>query len=255
MIARIAGTIELVRDNAVILRPLTTADLASVGLTTSSPAAAGAQTITGLVQGVEVLVPAYLAARLRLALGQIVTLTTLFYLEGQVQGTSFTPRLVGFGSEQEREFFVLLTDVKGIGNRKALRAMAEPPHRIALAITRGDAKALTQLPEIGKKLAETMILELREKAVPFAQEPNPASSAANGTSAADFASRAQRSLRSTSMRPPAEQDAIAALMAMGDVPSEAERRIDLALSRLSEQKPQRAVTDASELIGLALRGG
>ncbi len=57
----------------------------------------------------------------------MITLTTFQYLESQGQGSSVIPRLVGFQSTAEREFFELFTTVKGIGNRRALRAMAEDP--------------------------------------------------------------------------------------------------------------------------------
>lgn len=112
---------------------------------------------------IEVLLPAYLAGELAGRVGQQVTLTTLAYLEGQGQGTSFIPRLIGFERATDRAFFELFTTVKGIGNRKALRAMALRPGEIAGMIGAKDAKGLTKLPEIGKRMAETVIAELTGK--------------------------------------------------------------------------------------------
>ncbi len=57
--------------------------------------------------------------------------------------------------------------MKGIGNRKALRAMSVEPARIAAAIQARDIRALTQLPEIGKRLAETVVAELSGKVAAF----------------------------------------------------------------------------------------
>lgn len=115
----------------------------------------------------EVMLPAFVARRLVDRVGQHVSLHTLAYLESHNQGASFTPRLIGFMEPAERQFFELFTTVKGIGNRRALRALAEPVGEIASAVERGDAKALSNLPEIGKRMAETVIAELRGKLVPF----------------------------------------------------------------------------------------
>ena len=100
-------------------------------------------------------------------LGVRMSFHTLQYLEAQGQGTSFIPRTIGFGSRREREFFELFTSVKGLGNKRATRALAEEPALIAQGIAARDVKALQRLPEIGKKLAETIILELRDKIQPL----------------------------------------------------------------------------------------
>ena len=62
----------------------------------------------------------------------------LHYLEGQANGAVFRPRLVGFTSDRDRRFFELLTSVKGIGYRKALRALAMPIATIARAVAEKD---------------------------------------------------------------------------------------------------------------------
>jgi len=109
----------------------------------------------------EVLVPAADEERLRERVGGAVEFHTLHYLEGQGQGTSFRPRLIGFGSPLERDFFELFTTVKGIGNRKALRALQMPFGMVAELIARRDVSMLTTLPEIGRKTAETIVVELK----------------------------------------------------------------------------------------------
>ena len=79
------------------------------------------------------------------------------------QGSSFVPRLIGFSSSEARAFFELLTTVKGLGARKALRASSLPYSSIAEAIACRDSGLLTALPEIGKRTAETIIAELSGK--------------------------------------------------------------------------------------------
>jgi Holliday junction DNA helicase RuvA len=104
--------------------------------------------------------------------GQRVSFVTLHYLESQGQGSHFVPRLIGFSSREQRAFFELLTTVKGIGNRKALRAMTITHARMAEAIAAGDAKFLATLPEIGKRTAESTIVELKGKLDPFLKDPS-----------------------------------------------------------------------------------
>lgn len=111
----------------------------------------------------EILVPSGDAARLRLSVGESVEFVLLHYLESQANGAVFRPRLVGFTSEADRSFFELLTSVKGIGYRKALRALAMPLATVARAVAEKDTDTLRALPEIGKKTAETIVLDLAEK--------------------------------------------------------------------------------------------
>jgi Holliday junction DNA helicase RuvA len=115
----------------------------------------------------EVLVPAADVPALAGQRGSVVRFVTLHYLEGQGQGSSFWPRLIGFRSAEDRDFFELFTTVKGIGVRKALRALQRPFAEVAAAIARRDEKALTALPEIGKKMAETIVVELKDKVARF----------------------------------------------------------------------------------------
>jgi Holliday junction DNA helicase RuvA len=111
----------------------------------------------------ELFVPAANVAELLSKIGQPIEFYTLHYFEGQSQGSSFLPRLIGFSSERDRAFFELFTTVKGIGNRKALRALVRPFTETATAIANRDAAALTEMPEIGKRSAETIIAELHGK--------------------------------------------------------------------------------------------
>ena len=60
-----------------------------------------------------------------------------------------TPRLIGFLSEIEREFFDLFCSVDGVGVKKALRAMVRPVKEVATAIEEQDATLLSALPGVG----------------------------------------------------------------------------------------------------------
>ncbi len=121
----------------------------------------------------EVLIPANLRARLKHLVDSAdewpeVTLYTWHYIEGGPSLGSQVPRLVGFLSEGEREFFSVYTTVKGLGVRKALRSLTLPVREIALAIERGDKSKLNSLPEIGGRTAEKIIAELRGKLAKWA---------------------------------------------------------------------------------------
>ncbi len=116
----------------------------------------------------EVLVPACDIERLTRRVGQEVVLHTIHYIEGDPSRGNVVPRLVGFLSETDRAFFRTFTTVKGIGIRKALRALARPIPEIAAAIQAKDPKPLTLLPEIGKRTAEQIIAELQGRIDEFA---------------------------------------------------------------------------------------
>tara|TARA_B100000959_G_scaffold277207_1_gene333290 strand:- start:1821 stop:2387 length:567 start_codon:yes stop_codon:yes gene_type:complete len=111
----------------------------------------------------ELLIPASDVEKLLDRLGEQLEFHTLHYFEGQSQGSSFVPRLIGFSCDRDRDFFQLFTTVKGIGNRKALRALVRPFGEIASAVANKDTAALVSLPEIGKRSAETIIAELNGK--------------------------------------------------------------------------------------------
>jgi Holliday junction DNA helicase RuvA len=126
-----------------------------------------------------VLIPGVDQQRLAQRLGEPLTLHTLHYLESNNQGASFTPRLIGFRSSSDRAFFELFTTVKGLGNRKALRALQLPFGRIAEAIAKKDIDLLKSLPEIGKRTAETIIVELAGKVDLFVSAERDASGRAD----------------------------------------------------------------------------
>ena len=97
-----------------------------------------------------------------------LTLYTINYIDGAVGGGHLTPKLVGFLDPLDREFFEIFTTVPGVGFMKALKCLVRPINEIALAVERGDAAFLEELPFVGKKTAERIVTELRGKMAKFA---------------------------------------------------------------------------------------
>lgn len=72
--------------------------------------------------------------------------------------------LYGFASEEERDLFNQLIGVSGIGPKVAIAALSGGPHReLITAIVAGDAKRFQAVPGIGKRTAERIILELKDR--------------------------------------------------------------------------------------------
>jgi len=116
----------------------------------------------------EVLIPEFTRRQLQAALDTQISLHTIEYLEGNPMQGRMTPRLIGFLSEIEREFFELFCSVDGIGVRKALRAMVRPVKDVATGIEEQDLKFLASLPGIGPAMAERVVAKLRRKVPKFA---------------------------------------------------------------------------------------
>jgi holliday junction DNA helicase RuvA len=80
--------------------------------------------------------------------------------------------LYGFHTEQERELFLMLLSVQAVGPKVALAVLsAGPPRDLVAALAAGDAARFQAVPGIGKRTAERIIVELREKVVPDGGEP------------------------------------------------------------------------------------
>lgn len=72
--------------------------------------------------------------------------------------------LFGFRSKSERRCFEMLVSVSGIGPKAAMSILSHnTPESLAIAVMSGDEKALTVAPGIGKKIAQRVILELKDK--------------------------------------------------------------------------------------------
>lgn len=92
--------------------------------------------------------------------GQETRLATLLV----VREDSLT--LFGFADVEERELFVLLQTVTGVGPRLALATLAVlDPDTLRRALSEGDLATLTRIPGVGRKSAERLVVELRDKVV------------------------------------------------------------------------------------------
>ncbi len=116
----------------------------------------------------EVLVPDLVRRQLQSSIGEEISLKTIEYLEGNPQQGRLTPRIIGFASEAEKEFFELVCSVDGVGVKKALRAMVRPVREVATAIEERDIKQLSTLPGVGPAVAERIVAKLRRKMAKFA---------------------------------------------------------------------------------------
>ena len=139
--------------------------------------------------------------------------------------------LFGFATREEKEMFLQLTSVSGIGPKTALGVLGAMPLRdLNLAILLGDVNALSRAPGIGKKTAQRITLELKDK-----------------ISQADVSAAAapsQGAVSAAALSSDAVTEAIEALIALGYSSTEARN----AISQIKDQtdKPE-------ELIRLALR--
>ncbi len=138
--------------------------------------------------------------------------------------------LFGFATPEEREMFVHLLSVTGIGPRLAHTILSGSSVRdLRGYIARGDVEALAGIRGVGKKLAQRLVVDLRER---LAEEERAVGAPPGG-------------------RIPAEvmEDALLALISLGHPRDAAQRTLQATLAQL---KPDEAVT-AEELVKRALR--
>lgn len=117
--------------------------------------------------------------------------------------------LFGFASQLERGVFRLLLGVPNVGPKTALAVLsALPPPELSRAVHAGDLPRLNKIPGIGKKSAERLVLELKEKLPRVAEAAEPAA-AARGPR--DTAQRLAAALTNMGYRPAEADKAIKAL--------------------------------------------
>ena len=139
--------------------------------------------------------------------------------------------LYGFATEEQQACFEMLTAVYGVGPKVGLAILSVmEPQRVALAISAGDHKAFKAASGVGPKLAQRIVLELKDKV---------AKGFVDGISLEDVAGAASGEPASQS-----SAQAIAALVSLGYSQSEAA----LAISKIDATLP------VEEIIKLALRG-
>jgi Holliday junction DNA helicase RuvA len=186
---------------------------------------------------IEVLIPEHTRRQLQGKVGEPVSLHTIFYIEGNAMGGRQTPRLVGFLSAIDREFFEIFCSVDGVGVRKALRAMVRPVRELARAIQDQDVKMLATYPGIGEATAERIVAKLRRKVGKFALIV--------GAAAASEGAVAATNGEAEHAEPDVIRDTFAALLSVGHTESQARQAIDRVLVG---KKKFRSVADMIDAI-------
>ena len=100
-------------------------------------------------------VTAYTAGQLKL------NQNARLYITESIREDAFD--LYGFSSREEQHCYELLTSVNGVGPKAAMSILAAGPQNFTLAVMTGDEKLLTAAQGIGKKIAQRIILELKDK--------------------------------------------------------------------------------------------
>jgi Holliday junction DNA helicase RuvA len=190
---------------------------------------------------IEVLIPEHTRRQVQLKIGQPITLHTILYIEGGAMASRLVPRLVGFLSAIDREFFEIFCSVDGVGVRKALRAMVLPVRELARTIQDQDLKLLSTFPGIGEATAERIVAKLRRKVGKFALIVRPETTAAATTETNGAPEVAE---------PDVIRDTYAALLSVGHSDSEAREAIDRVMTG---KKRFKSVADMIEAIYLQSR--
>ena len=130
-------------------------------------------------------------------------------------------QLYGFSAEREREVFRALLKVNGVGAKVALAILSGMDgDTFARCVIEGDASSLTRLPGIGKKTAERLVLEMRDRLQGLPAGAGEVSDLASGAARpGDPISEAVSALISLGLKPPEASRRIAALESAG-LPSE-----------------------------------
>lgn len=142
--------------------------------------------------------------------------------------------LFGFATEQELECFKLLISVSGVGPKAALSILSElTPDKLALCLATGDSKSITRAQGVGPKLAQRVVLELKDKLAKGLELPadSPEIQAA-GLAAAD--GNASEAVSALTMLGYSQSEAAMAVSKLdGDLP--VEELIKQALKQLARQ--------------------
>lgn len=175
--------------------------------------------------GVGVLVHATPSALAGLRRGQ----EGMLHTELVVREDSLT--LYGFDSDEARRLFLTVQTVSGVGPRLALAVLATlEPDELVRSLGTGDIKSLTRVPGIGKRTAERMVLELRDKVGPV-----PSAGTADGDPAATTA--------------PAVTEVAEALEGLGFPAAQSEKTAEAVLASDPDLAPAQALRLALKSLG------
>jgi Holliday junction DNA helicase RuvA len=188
---------------------------------------------------VAVLIPEHTRRQLQQRVGQMVSLHTIFFIEGGQMGSRMSPRLAGFLSPIDREFFEIFCSVDGVGVRKALRAMARPVRELARTIQDQDTRMLATFPGIGEATAERIVAKLRRKVGKFTLIVGPVVEAG-----VEAGTPVESNGEPENAEPDVIRDTFAALLSVGHTESQARQAIDRVLSSKKKFKSVADMIDA-----------
>lgn len=168
--------------------------------------------------GYEVQIPVTTAEKLPATGNKVLLHTIVVYRED-------SQTLYGFATREERDLFrTLIEKVSGIGPRTAQNILSRlSVTALRTAIAQGDIALLSKCQGIGKKTAERLVLELKDKLGPSLPSITP--TATTGTGNAETPASPDQHY----------QDALAALMALGYKPADADKAIRKALQTLGDE--------------------
>ena len=142
--------------------------------------------------------------------------------------------LYGFASSKELESFRMLLGVSGVGPKAALAILSAcTPEALALAVVSGDEKALTAAPGVGKKIAQRIILELKDKLARESAATGLDFSSRNAGKVSAFTSKAGEAAAALAVLGYSSQEAAAALKGLDTDALSLEELIRQALKRMA----------------------
>jgi|TARA_B110000503_G_scaffold100809_1_gene150757 holliday junction DNA helicase RuvA len=179
----------------------------------------------------------------------LVSLTTFFALPNCGEKTTLyvhmvvredAQQLYGFSEFSERELFRMLIKVNGVGPKMALTILSGMTTKdFSESVRANDTERLVKLPGVGKKTAERLIIEVRDRLPAFSEDINASENASSGGS---FCGRLD-----------AQEEAESVLIALGYKPQEASRMIGIAARSFDGEKDGDKDRVSEKLIRLALK--
>ena len=144
--------------------------------------------------------------------------------------------LYGFIDEEELSCFEMMIGVSGVGPKAALSILSvAPPDRLALSIITGDEKMLMQAPGIGKKIAQRIVLELRDKMSKEQLETASASSPVVAAAVGGGVNHTQEAVAAVMVLGYTQAEALHAMEGLDAANLEAEEIIRQCLKKLVKQ--------------------
>jgi Holliday junction DNA helicase RuvA len=136
--------------------------------------------------------------------------------------------LHGFATKEERELFLLLTSVSGVGPNTARTILSSlPPAELIQIIASGDEKTLTMIKGIGSKTAQRIIVDLKNKVKP---------------------GEGKLLLTASSARSEVAEEAVAALVMLGFQKAASQKAVDTILKKTTETKVEQIIKTALKML-------